>query len=123
MAAIRLLAAPFDPPLLPEVSAEYMSLVPASRLALTHRASTRNDIASPGENFVWSAYAGSDGSFTFYAVPRKNSADDWASGQWDSGSPALVSSSGWSVRNAAFQYGLQASMPMPACGQLINVYA
>jgi hypothetical protein len=123
MAAIRLLAAPFDPPPLPEVSAEYMSLVPASRLALTHRASAGNDIASPDDNFVWSAYAGSDGSFTFYAVPRKSSAEDWASNQWDSVSAALMSSSAWSARNAAFQYGMQASMPTPTSGQLINVYA
>ncbi len=89
MASIRLLAAPFDPPSLPAVSAEYMGVVPASRLALTRQASTRNDIASPDENFVWSAYAGSDGSFTFYAVPRKSSADDCASSQWGGFSQSL----------------------------------
>jgi hypothetical protein len=123
MASIRLLAAPFDPPPFPEVSAEFMSVVPASSLALAHRASTRNDIASPDENFVWSAYAGSDGSFTFYAVPRKSSAGDWSSSQWDSVSPALASSSVWSARNAAFQYGMQASVSAPMSGQMINVYA
>ena len=75
MASIRLLPAPFDQPSLPEVSAEYMSLVPASRLALTRRASTETTLPLPAKTLSGRHTLGAMARLPFYAVPRKSSAD------------------------------------------------
>jgi hypothetical protein len=128
MAAIRLLTASVDPPPPSEVNAEYVSLVPArrtaldSRTALAPRTRSLSDIAYPSEDYIWSVSAGDDGSFTFYAVPQKNSGNSAAS-QWNGFSSAQQSGSGWYACNAIAQYALQASMPTPMNGQLINLYA
>lgn len=122
MAEIRLLAAPVDTPSTSEVNAEYLSLAPASRLALANRASTRSDTIYPGDDFVWLASAGTDGSFTFYAAPQNKSGNSGASSSWDSFSPAQMPGSDWYTRNAIAQYTLH-SMPAATFGQLISLYA
>lgn len=121
MATIKLLAASTDIPITSEVSAEYMSLVPAGRLELANRTAARNDTAYPNDSFVWSASASADGSFHFYAIPSKSYGSDDTAGQSDSFYQAP--SSDWYRNNAVFQYTLHASMPTPMSGQLINLYA
>jgi hypothetical protein len=123
MATIRLLAASVNTPSTPEVNAEYTSLVPASSLALATRTIARNDTAYPDDDFVWSASASSDGSFTFYAVPQNNSGSGGASSQWEGFFSAQVSGSDWFTHNAVAQYALHGSMPTAMYGQLINLYA
>jgi hypothetical protein len=123
MAAIRLLAAPVDPPPISEVIAEYTSLVPANSLALATRTGERNDTSDPHDDFFWSASAGSDGSSTFLALPQKNSGNEWDSSPWNSFPLAQASGSDWYTQNAIFQYALHASMPATVNGQLINLYA
>jgi hypothetical protein len=123
MATIRLLPASADMPPTSEVTAEYTSLVPANRLAVSTRSNARNDIAYPSDNFVWSASASDDGTFTFYAMPQKGSGDERASSQWDGSLSSQVSGSGRYMQNAIFQYALHASMPTPMFGQLVNLYA
>jgi hypothetical protein len=128
MAAIRLLAAPIDPSHTSEVDVQSTSLVPINRLAIATRKAPSGDTAYPGDNYTWTASAGSDGSFTFYAVPQKQSGNGQASSQWDGD----ASSAGWNtqaLRNAAAQYALNASLPPPmygsgyTTGTLVNVYA
>jgi hypothetical protein len=41
---------------------------------------------------------------------------------WDGSVFSPASSSDWYTRNAAFQYGLHASMPTPSSGQFVSVY-
>lgn len=124
MFAINLLAASVDLPSTSEVNAEYTSLVPASSLALAARTSAWNDdTAYHKDDFIWSAAAGSDGSFTFYAVPQKSSGNSGPSSQLHSFPSAQISPSGWPARNAVAQYALHASMPTPMYGRFINLYA
>jgi len=115
MAAIRLLAAPVDTPPTSEVNAEY-----SNRLALATRSSP-SDTAYPADDYIWSASANSDGSFTFDATPQ-NSKNTGTSALWDGSVFSPASSSDWYTRNAAFQYGLHASMPTPSSGQFVSVY-
>jgi hypothetical protein len=117
---IKLLDGSVEVPPTSEVNAEYTSLVPANRLALATRTVARNYTAYPDDDFVWSASAGSDGTFDFYAMPQKNSGSIGASGQFQS---AQVSVSGWHKQNAIFQYALHASMPQSFYGHAINLYA
>ncbi len=130
MTAIRLLAAPIEPTHSSELESQSTSLVPVSRLAVVNRnAATTDTVAYPYDDYTWTASAGSDGSFTFYAVPQKQSASYQAPGQWDSD----ASGASWNtqaLRNAAAQYALTASLPPPmygsaayAPGSLVNVYA
>jgi hypothetical protein len=120
---IKLLATSVDMPPISGENSQSTSLVPTSGLALATRTSTWNDTAYPEDDFVWSASAGSDGSFTFYAVPQKNSGNSDASTQRPSFPSAQISFSDWCTRTAVAQYALHASMPTPMRSQLINLYA
>jgi hypothetical protein len=120
---IKLLAASVDTPRTSELNAEYTSLVPSGSRALDTRRSTQKDTAYPDDNFVWSASAGSDGTFNFFAVPPGNSGSGNASGSGNNIPSWQVSGSDWYANNAVFQYALHASMPTPMNGQLINLYA
>jgi hypothetical protein len=119
---IKLLAASVEMPPTSEVNAEYTSLVPSGS-ALATLKTTQNDTAYPDDRFVWSASAGTDGTFNFYAMPLKNSGSGDASNQGNSIPSWQVSGSDWYANNAVFQYALHASMPTPMNGQLINLYA
>lgn len=120
---IKLLAASVDLPPTSEVTAEYTSLVPTNRLAVSTRSNAQNDTAYPSDNFIWSASASDDGTFNFYAVPQKSSGNAWDSNQWDGSLSSQMSGSGWYMQNAIFQYTLHASMPTPMSGQLVDLYA
>ena len=107
MSAIRLLSAPVDPTPISQVESQSTSLVPIRRLPLAPRTIPASDTAYPAGNYIWTASAGSDGSFTFYALPRKPSANGQASSPWDGG----LFNSGWNtqaLRYAAAQYALNA---------------
>lgn len=132
MTAIRLLSAPVDPPSIPEVGSQSTSLIPSSHLLPASWNAAQNDSSYPGDDFVWTASAGEDGSFTFYAVPQKNSASSNSSSQWDGYYSGQQAASDWSTlnsRSAVAQYNLHASFPLPMYadgngnGQLVNVYA
>ena len=120
---ITLLAAPLDTLPISGDETKSTSLVPASRLALSARTFSRSDTSYPGDDFVWSASAGEDGSYTFYAAPPKNSGSNGASSQWKSYSSSSVSGSDWYTRNAVTQYALHAAMPTAVPGRLVNLYA
>jgi hypothetical protein len=123
MAAIRLLAASVETPSTSEANPQYLTLVPTSRPPVAAWAITRNDPVYQDDDFVWSASAGSDGSFTFSAASQKNSGTSNDSSRRD-GSPATqVSGSDWYMSNAIFQYALHTSLSAPMSGQLINLYA
>jgi hypothetical protein len=119
---ITLLAASVKMPPTSEVNAEYTSLVPVNRLALTARTSARDYSAYPNDNIILSDAADDEGSFHFQSEPLKNFGNDGSSSRWGSFLSAHVFGSGWYTHNALFQYALHASMPSPAYGRLINVY-
>jgi hypothetical protein len=128
MGTIRLLAASNDSTPIPELESQSTSLVPISSQALAALTTPRSDAAYPDDSYTWTASAGSDGTFTFYAVPQQKSGNNGASSQWGND----TSNSGWNtqaLRFAAAQYALSASLPPPmygsanAPGSLINVYA
>jgi hypothetical protein len=113
------------------VSSQSTSLIPSPRLVPSNRAISQSDTTQSGDNYVWSVSVGDDGAFNFYAAPRKNSSSDSSSGnnalsQWSDYFSAGASGSGWSqyqMRNVASQYMLVASMPTPASGRYVDVYA
>jgi hypothetical protein len=131
MTAIRLLSAPVDPTSTQEAASQSTSLVPSSPLLPAPWNTKQNDSSYPADDFVWTASASEDGSFTFYAAPQKNSANAGSSG-WDGTFAGQQSASTWSMlgsRNAVAQYNLHSSFPLPVYadgngnGQLVNVYA
>lgn len=123
MATIRLLAAPVILPPASDVSGESANLVPSSRLASATRAITRSDTAYPVDRYIWSASAGDDGTFHFYAMPATNFGNDSASE--DGSESASGFGFSWyaaSASSAVAAYQMHASAPA-MYGQLINVYA
>jgi hypothetical protein len=121
---IKLLPASVDMPTTSQVNAEYMGLVPTNRLAVaTWTIKNNDDAAYPSDSFGWSASAGEDGTFNFYATPLKNSWDGDVSSQLSSFLPWQGYDARANVQNAVFQYALHASMPSPISRQSLNVYA
>jgi len=123
---IKLLAAPVVLPPASEVNADSTSLVSVSQLPASNQVISRSDSAYPSDSYVWSALTGGGGSFHFYAVPLKNFLDDGGSGRQGGLFPASGSAPGWNpltANHAMAQYRLQASLSMPLCGNLLNVYA
>jgi len=77
------------------------------------------------DDYLWSVSAGEDGSFHFYAVPRKSTAT-LAFSQWQDNWPAQSSTAPWETmqtRSAAAQYAFCASISSPAYGHSLDVYA
>jgi hypothetical protein len=125
MAAIRLLSAPADMPPTIEVSSQPTSLVATSGLSLATRTSPRSDGARLNDSYVWSVTASDDGSFHFYAVPRKNAAD-LSFSQWQDTMPSQTSISAWALpqaRSAAVQYALSAGISSATYAHSLDVYA
>jgi hypothetical protein len=125
MAAIRLLSAPADMPPAIEVSSQLTSLVATSGVSLATRTSTPRDGARLNDSYVWSVTASDDGSFHFYAVPRKNAAD-LSFSQWRDTMPPQTSSAAWALpqaRSAAVQYALSASISSATYAHSLDVYA
>ena len=123
---IKLLAAPVVLPPAAGASADSTSLVLARRSQSANQIIPRSDTAYPHDSYVWSVLAGDNGSFHFYAVPLKNYLGNSKSSRQDDSFPAYAFSPEWNTANAgnaAAQYQLQASMPAPMCGHLLNVYA
>jgi hypothetical protein len=120
---ITLIAASVDTPSTSGVNAESRNLISTGSLVLAPRTIARSYTAYPADDFIWSASAANDGSFSYDAVPQKNSGSSYASNQWNSLSSTRMSGSDWHTRNAIFQYALHAGMPTPTNGQLINLYA
>lgn len=126
MAEINLLAAPIILPPTSEANSASTSLVPTSRIPAVNQAIARSDTAYPSDSYVWSVSPGNDGSYLFYAVPLKDSPNDSPSGQQNyflSAHPFSSDRHSPSMSNAAAQYRLYASIPMPMYGHLLNVYA
>lgn len=123
---IKLLAAPVILPPESGATADSTSLVLARGLQSANRIIPRSAAAYPHDSYVWSVLAGDNGSFHFYAVPLKNYLGNSKSSGRDDSFPAYALNSGWNTvnaSNAAAQYRLQASVPAPMCGQMLNVYA
>lgn len=123
---IKLLAAPVILPPASGATADSTSLVLARHLQSANQIIPRSDSAYPHDSYVWSVLAGDNGSFHFYAVPLKNYLGNSGSRGQDDSFPAYALNPDWNTVNAsnvAAQYQLQASMPAPMCGQLLNVYA
>jgi hypothetical protein len=120
---IKLLAGSVDMLPASEVNAEYISLVPYGSQAIAPPKSSPDDTAYPSDNFVWSASASEDGTFSFYSIAQKGSGNERSSSQWGGSLSPQVSGSDWYMQNAIFQYALHASMPTPTNGCLVNLYA
>ena len=124
MAAITLLAAPVILPPARYANGSPASLVPAGRMAASTGAITRSDTAYPDDRYIWSATAGGDGTFHFYALPLSTSRNGGAS--QDSSASTYTRWPGGlapDTLNAIAQYQLQTMMPAPLYGQLVNYYA
>jgi len=122
---IKLLAAPVLLPPIPEADADSTSLVPLSRLH-AGQIIPRSDSAYPADSYVWSVLAGDNGSYHFYAVPLRNYLSDSASSQEDGALSPYTQKSDWNASSASqaiAQYQLCASIPPPAYGHMLNVYA
>jgi hypothetical protein len=101
------------------------SLVPFSLLPAANQIIPRSDSTYPNDSFVWSASAGENGSFNFYATPLKSSLNGGTSSQTGFQSPYGFASN-WNALNlssAVAQYQLHASMTMPMYGHSLNVFA
>jgi hypothetical protein len=125
MAAIRLLSAPAAIPPTVEVSSQPTSLVATTGLALAARTSSQSGRAYLKDGYLWSVSPGDDGSFHFYAVPRKYAAN-LALSQWQDRMPAQSSASGWETlqtRSAAAQYAFCAGLFPSMYGHSLDVYA
>jgi hypothetical protein len=123
---IKLLAAPVVLPPASGATADSTSLVPVSRLHAVNQAVPRLDSAYPSDSYVWSVLARDNGSFHFYAVPLKNFLSDGGSSRQNDFLSPYLSSPDWNTTNAGkavAQYQLHASVAMPMCGHLLNVYA
>jgi hypothetical protein len=127
MSAVRLLTAPVDAASNQETQSRGASLVRLNPLALTARESYWK-APSHEDEYVWTASAGEDGSFTFYAAPRsKASAESRGASQWD----GEFTGSDWqklAMQQAAAQYAMTSAMPVmvncaAATGKVIDVYA
>ncbi len=123
---LKLLAAPVILPPIPEADADSTSLVPISRLHAAGQIVPLSDSAYPADSYVWSVLAGDNGSYHFYAVPLKNYLSDSASSQEDGALSPYAPKPGWNTSSASQAiagYQLYASMPPPAYGHMLNVYA
>jgi hypothetical protein len=108
-----------------EVSSQPTSLVATSSLSLATRTSPRSDGARLDDSYVWSVTPGDDGSFHFYAVPRKNAAN-LAPSQWPGTTPQQTATSSWALQqalSAAVQYALSASIFSAPYTHSLDVYA
>jgi hypothetical protein len=125
MAEIRLLAAPVILTPMSGLNSASTSLVPFSLLPAANQIIPRSDSTYPNDSFVWSASAGENGSFNFYATPLKSSLNGGTSSQTGFQSPYGFASN-WNALNlssAVAQYQLHASMTMPMYGHSLNVFA
>ncbi len=112
-------------PLTADVSSQPTSLAITANSSLATRPSRQSDSASLKDGYLWSVSAGEDGSFHFYAVPRKNAAT-LAFSQWQDSWPPQSSTASWETmqtRSAAAQYAFCASMSSPANWHSLDVYA
>ncbi len=108
-----------------EVSSRPTSLVATTGPALAARTSGQSGRAYLKDGYLWSVSAGDDGSFHFYAVPRKDAANLALSQSQDS-MPAQSSASGWETqqtRSAAAQYAFCAGLFPSMYGHSLDVYA
>lgn len=127
MSTITLFAAPIAPSGPNPAESPSTSLVPSGRIAFASRKENRNDAAYPDDSYIWTASAGSDGTFTFYALPQRKPSNYRAFNQSDSN----ASYARWNteaLRHAAAQYALSANLPPIhgsgyATGTMLNVYA
>jgi hypothetical protein len=124
MSEIRLLPAPVDPA--ESQQTESRSLIRLNPLAVAARSGYPNS-SSYQDDYVWTASAGDDGTFTFYAAPRNAGAESRGASQWD----GEFTGSDWqrlAMQQAAAQYAMTSSLPSvtsyaAATGKLIDVYA
>ncbi len=125
MAEIRLLAAPVILTPMSGLNSASTSLVPFSLLPPANQIIPRSDSTYPNDSFVWSASAGDNGSFHFYATPLKSFLNGGSSSQSGFQSPYAFSPN-WNTQHlsgAVSQYQLHASATMPMYGHSLNVFA
>jgi hypothetical protein len=131
MTAIRLLPAPADVSSSSSTDqnvALIRSSSPYSSTSNSSLASQRGDCAYPSDSYIWTATAGDDGSFTFYAMPRQDSAS-YGSSSASNYFSAQSQAAGWSASHDAItQYSLYNELPLGLYGEngkgtLVNIYA
>lgn len=125
--AIRLLAAPVVQS--PETAVVRAGLLRTDRVALpahSHPTKTRIATRAASDDYIWTASAGTDGSFNFYALPKGAGRQSKTASQWDG---QFTSDAAWqtrTLREAAIQYAMQVNFSGGATagsGGLVNLYA
>jgi len=124
---IRLLPASVDPPELTGAGAEVStSLAPYTRGTIAPSVDAHNEIAQPGDTYIWSVPAVRSAPYRIYGTPVEDSESENASGESGDAAGEYVSGSWWSrpiERTAAALYSVYAAISTVGSGQLIDVYA
>lgn len=106
----------------------------AANAGYVSSATDATDSAYPSDSYIWSATAGEDGTFVFYAIPNTNNGSQSSSSGSDYFA-AQSSASSWNStlsRMAVAQYTLSSDgagslvalyANSPSSGTLLNVYA